>query len=96
MIESFAATYENGVLRPASPLPLSEGAHVHVTIVEAPDRNGDAKNARMEAALAALKSLIDAPDDELDDGYDLLEALDSNRSAGERKLFPPEQKGISW
>lgn len=96
MIEPFAATYENGVLRPASPLPLREGAHVHLTLVEAPDRNGDPAGARKAAALAALQSLIDAPDDELDDGYDFFEALNSNRSAGERKLFPPERKGNSW
>jgi len=94
--EPFAAVYENGVLRPTGPLPLSEGAHVHVTIVETSDRNGDAAGARQAATVAALQSLIDAPDDELDDGYDFLEALNSNRSVGERNLFPPEQKGVSW
>jgi hypothetical protein len=34
-----------------------------------------------------------APDD--DSGYDFFEALDAARTSN-RKLFPPELKGISW
>jgi hypothetical protein len=46
--------------------------------------------------VAALDSLIETPDEDMDDGYDLLRSLDENRSQGERKLFPPELKDISW
>jgi predicted DNA-binding antitoxin AbrB/MazE fold protein len=34
MTATAAAIYENGVLRPLSPLPLAEGARVEVTVTE--------------------------------------------------------------
>jgi hypothetical protein len=56
----------------------------------------DEAERRMREA-RTLKDLFDAfqsaPD--ADEGYDLLKALDENRK-GERPLFPPEKKGISW
>ena len=36
-MKSFEAAYENGVLRPAKPLPLMEGEHVRVVVVRRPD-----------------------------------------------------------
>ena len=46
---------------------------------------------------SSLKELFEAANaiPESDDGYDLLQALDENRR-GERPLFPPELKGVSW
>jgi hypothetical protein len=53
-------------------------------------------NRRIQAA-KSLEELFAAADaaPEQDDGYDLLQALDQNRQ-GERPLFPPELKGVSW
>lgn len=36
MTTTASAIYENGILRPLSPLPLAEGARVEVTVVDAP------------------------------------------------------------
>jgi predicted DNA-binding antitoxin AbrB/MazE fold protein len=97
------AVYENGALRPTSPLPLSEGDRVEITVeVPVPGRADSSDSARrireartfdewMAAAAAAAER-------EPDDGYDLLEALNENRQAAgvPRLLFPPDQKGTSW
>lgn len=49
------------------------------------------------AAIAFFEELLTSPsDDEGDPNYDLMKALDENRGPGERKLFPPELKGITW
>jgi len=46
---------------------------------------------------AVLEKLWDAATKEQEDaGYDLLRALDENRGDSDRKLYPPEFKGISW
>lgn len=47
---------------------------------------------RMKALLSRWRS---EDQDAADEGDDFLEALDANR-IGERKLFPPELKGITW
>jgi len=55
------------------------------------------QKTKREAAIAYLEKLITEPsDDEGDPDYDLYKALDANRGEGERKLFPPEKKGITW
>ena len=93
--ETIPAIYENGVLKPMNPLPLSDGTRVRVTVVlETPRSSTDSQ--RRSEMVAALDSLIETPDEDMDDGYDLLRSLDENRSQGERKLFPPELKDISW
>jgi hypothetical protein len=93
-------------LRPIAPLSLPEGATVHLTLAVLHPRPSaaadglsaqDAERARRAEAVAFLQALIDADEsDELPEGYDFLQALNDNRSPGERKLFPPEMKGISW
>jgi predicted DNA-binding antitoxin AbrB/MazE fold protein len=89
------AVYENGVLKPAHPLPFAEGTNVEVTVVASAPRVA-ADDERRASAVAALQTLIDAAPEDSDEDYDLLSALDEHRSYGERRLFPPEQKGISW
>jgi predicted DNA-binding antitoxin AbrB/MazE fold protein len=88
------AVYEDGVLKPARPLPYTEGETVQLTVTRPLD---PAEAERLMRAAKTLEELFDAfeaaPDE--DDGYDLLKALDENRK-GERPLFPPELKGISW
>jgi hypothetical protein len=48
----------------------------------------------IQAWVAAANAL---PEDDDDDDYDLCAALNANREAsGERLLFPPELKGVTW
>ncbi len=56
----------------------------------------EAERERREKAIALLQSWIDEEENS-DEGYDdeLLKMLDEDRLS-ERKLFPPEMKGISW
>lgn len=56
----------------------------------------EAERERREKAIAMLQSWIDEEENS-DEGYDdeLLKMLDEDRLS-ERKLFPPEMKGISW
>ena len=95
MTQTVTATYENGVLRPAAPLPLAEGETVEITITrpvpppplteeETIRRIREAKSLEeMFAAFNASAAL------EPDDGYDLREALNENRrvSGDVRMLF---------
>jgi hypothetical protein len=52
------------------------------------------RRIREAKTLEELFAVADAFPDP-DNGYDLLQALDENRK-GERPLFPPELKGVSW
>ncbi len=93
------AVYTEGTLLPASPLPLAEGETVEVTIAPAKTivESDDEIARRIRAAKSleeAFAIMESAPD--LDDDYDLCEALNANRHPSERPLFPPELKGISW
>ena len=56
----------------------------------------EAERERREKAIALLQSWIDEEENS-DEAYDdeLLKMLDEDRLS-ERKLFPPEMKGISW
>jgi predicted DNA-binding antitoxin AbrB/MazE fold protein len=104
MTTRVTAVYENGVLRPTTPLPLKDGDRVEITVAAAPP----VSPARLEDAaqrIRAAKSFDEwiaaaeaAAALEPDDGYDLPEALNENRRAAgvPRLLFPPEQKGTTW
>jgi predicted DNA-binding antitoxin AbrB/MazE fold protein len=96
------AVYENGVLRPAGPLPLAEGETVELTVTrprvgqEPPTAEDADRRIREATTLREWITAADAAPDE-DDDYDLLEALNENRRAtGERLLFPLDQKGVTW
>lgn len=53
--------------------------------------------SRNQQAIALLKSWVDDPDEQeqQETGAYLIRALDEDRPS-ERKLFPPELKGITW
>ena len=92
------AVYSEGTLLPASPLPLTEGQVVELTVAPAPSMASVSEGAdeRIQNA-RTLQEWIEAANaapPEKDD-YDLYAALDENRR-GARRLFPPEMKGISW
>lgn len=103
MTHRVTAVFENGTLRPTRPLPLRNGDRVEITVeaaaptvigsAEAAQRIREAKTFDEWMAAAAA-----AADQEPDDGYDLLEALNENRQAAgaTRLLFAPDQKGVSW
>jgi predicted DNA-binding antitoxin AbrB/MazE fold protein len=94
------AVFENGVLRPASPLPLAEGQMVRVTVETAstlPLKDTEEETIERINSARTLEELFavlnHAPEDE--SGYDLCKALDENRrQAGvSRLLFPATPKG---
>ena len=92
MTTTIWAVFENGSLRPMQPLPLTEGETVQLTVTQAPNtgaaRMREAKS--LDELFAAFPTVPQSAD-----GYDLLRALDENRK-GERVLFPPEAKGVTW
>ncbi len=93
MTTTTLAVYENGVLRPAKPLPFAEGETVQLTVRRAdtssPAFSSEEAQRRIEAAKTLAEAFAGAAAvvDE-DEGYDLLRALDDNRK-GERPLYPP-------
>jgi predicted DNA-binding antitoxin AbrB/MazE fold protein len=103
MTQRVTAIYENGALRPSTPLPFRNGDRVEITVEgplpasaskdEATRRIREAKTFDEWMAAAEAAAAL-----EPDDGYDLLEALNENRKAAgiPRPLFPPDQKGVSW
>jgi hypothetical protein len=50
---------------------------------------------KQTAAVAMLQSWIDDEEEQQETGQYLINALDEDRLS-DRKLFPPELKGISW
>jgi predicted DNA-binding antitoxin AbrB/MazE fold protein len=67
------ASYENGLLRPAKPLPLVEGEHVRVIVVRKPDPKrwdlsrlsaavDDEDTALTEAGLGAWAAALETED----------------------------------
>ena len=100
MTTTTLAVYLNGVLRPAQALPFAEGETVQVTVTR-PDAGGPALSPEeAQQRMRNAKTLQDvftaaAAAAEEDPGFDLLRALDEHRR-GERPLYPPEMKGISW
>jgi predicted DNA-binding antitoxin AbrB/MazE fold protein len=100
MTTTTLAVYENGVLRPVQPLPFAEGETVAIAVSRAEKLSPPFPRAEAEGSLRNAKTLTELFEafestPEPIDGYDLLKALDENRE-GERPLFPPEMKGISW
>ena len=99
MIVNTWAVYENGLLRPAQPLPLTEGETVQISVLlsipaNTPSTEEFEAQVRAAETLTELFALADVqPENE--DGYDLRRALDENRK-GERPLFPSELEGVSW
>jgi predicted DNA-binding antitoxin AbrB/MazE fold protein len=98
---TISAVYENGVLRPTQPVDLAEGETVEVTLARkkpTPEEMAAAVRRIEEAkSLQELYEAVLARPDEGDPNYDFLQALNDNRAAnGERPLFPPALKGITW
>ena len=61
-----AAIYENGVLRPLSPLPLAEGARVEVTVT---DDASSAQVAEIGSAGELLREVAALPMESGDAGF---------------------------
>ena len=102
MTTTISAVYENGVLRPTQPVDLAEGETVQVTLTR---KAATPTPGEIEAAIQRLRAAKNieewvaaanaVPDD--GDDCDFLQRLNDNRAAaGERPLFPPELKGITW
>jgi predicted DNA-binding antitoxin AbrB/MazE fold protein len=94
MTMTIQAVFAGGVLRPVEPLTLAEGQTVELTIEAGPHQPLSEEEVirRIQACqnyqewLAVTKTL---PTD--DGGYDIVKALDENRSwSGDRPLFPVE------
>ncbi len=92
------AVYYDGMLHPATPLPLDEGATVEIAVTRVPASTSiaDAADERIQNA-KTLEEWIEAANaaPPEDDDYDLYAAMNVNRK-GQRQLFPQEMKGISW
>ena len=90
------ATYVGGVLRPAQPLSLDEGARVEITIAPARATSPPVSEPEIITRIQACKSYQEwlevtklLPVD--DGGYDIAKALNENRRwSGERPLLPEE------
>ena len=63
MTKTVTATYENGLLRPAEPLPLKEGEQVEVTVTTPED------SRRHQALVAALNEIAALPLEGPNDGF---------------------------
>lgn len=98
MTVTTAAVYENGVLRPVRPLDLKEGETVQLTV--SPRPSDEEIIAMMKAAKTPEELFAIANtymNDQPEDGYDYLEALNENRRRdGARLLYLPEDKGKTW
>jgi predicted DNA-binding antitoxin AbrB/MazE fold protein len=101
MTTHVTAIYENGLLRPTTPLPLKDGDRIEFT-VDLPAGQGvpDEVLERIRSA-KTFDEWIAAADAaaglEPSGGTDVLEALnETRRRAGQRLLYPPERKGIDW
>ena len=72
-VKPFEASYENGLLRPAKPLPLNEGEHVQVVVMRKPDP------ARWDLARIAATAADDTDLTEagLDDWNSMLDGEDA-------------------
>ena len=92
MSVAIRAVYENGVLRPTTPLALAEGSTVDVTIAPVPITAESEAHRRirvattleaMWAAAAEANRLDPEPE------FDVVEAMDRERRAtGQRPLIP--------
>jgi predicted DNA-binding antitoxin AbrB/MazE fold protein len=98
------AVYEHGVLRPVEPLSLPEGEAVDVTIATAepagpvlrPPTPTEKDYAHRIKAARSLEEIfaVMATAPGLPEGYDLIQALNANRTAtGERPPFAASDDG---
>jgi predicted DNA-binding antitoxin AbrB/MazE fold protein len=96
MTMTVQAVYTGGILRPAHPLALAEGATVEVTIATAngvptPPTSSDDETLRQIQGCKTYQEWLEVTKSlPTDDGdYNILEALDENRRAGgDRPLHP--------
>ena len=100
MATTVLAVYQNGVLRPAQPLPLAEGETVQITVARtvaaalAPAEDEAVERIAAATTLEEWIAAANAAPPEADE-YDLLAALNDNRrlSGDQRLLFAPEREG---
>ena len=92
------AVYEQGVLRPARPLPLAEGETVDVTIAKANSPAvalGEEEVTRRLQCAATVTDWVEATKflPANDGGYEVVRALNENRLwSGDQPLIPDEGK----
>ena len=101
MVARVMAIYENRVFKPTVPLALPEGTKVECALEEArilPFTGAEDEYSQRVENATSLEELFAAMNEAPEDNdYDLCAALNENRRiAGERPLFPPEQKGVTW
>jgi predicted DNA-binding antitoxin AbrB/MazE fold protein len=94
------AVYENGVLRLSGPLPnLADGDRVEIAVVRVVpiDRDAPEEVARRERFEKEHRERLAAlpPDPDEMTYEEECQAFDEHRESN-RKLFPPELKGITW
>ncbi|MEP6669177.1 MAG: antitoxin family protein [Chthoniobacter sp.] len=65
MTTTAAAIYENGVLRPLSPLPLAEGARVEVTVTD----SAPAPQPSVARAIERMREIAALPMESEQDGF---------------------------
>jgi len=65
MTTTAAAIYENGVLRPLSPLPLAEGARVEVTVTD----EASSSVAEISTVASLLRQIAALPMESSDAGF---------------------------
>jgi predicted DNA-binding antitoxin AbrB/MazE fold protein len=104
MTITFRAVYENGVFRPVEPVSFPEGQSVDVTIattrpagsLSRPATPAEEDYSRRIKAARSLDEMyaVMATAPGLPEGYDLCQALSTNREAtGERSPFPEPTDG---
>ena len=59
MLQQTTATYSEGVLKPAAPLDLQEGAQVKLTVESEPPRSLEERRAALRETGGAWKDTID-------------------------------------
>ena len=97
MTTRVTAVYENGLLRPTTPLPLADGQTVQLTVEAQPGSllpSEDEVIRRIDAAktLDELFAVLNAaPEDNITTGS----ANENRRRTGERLLFPPADAGTT-
>jgi hypothetical protein len=95
MTTTTSAVHDNGVFRPVQPSPFANGEAVQLTVSRPEVSPAEAPRRLQVAATSAEVSAGAAAAAEDNPGYDLPRALAENRK-GERPLYPPAMKGISW
>ena len=107
MTMTILAIYENGVLRPTTPLALTEGETVHLAVTrtkgagpaiesiiepKTPEEAEAIRRIKAAKTLEELFAVMDSLPDDRDDGYDFYQAMNDNRAGG-RIPYPNHRKG---